>query len=288
MPVMGETCQPHKGYWTQTLCECSPASYCLLAFFFAPCYHAWVRHLYDGTDCCFACMTSCPCTTMNIMRHGYGIGSYQECCNDILEGCFCAPCATRRGRYEVDEGAVACDQRNASGAKLVSTSRSGVPVLYENGRFRGLQMLANAGPAKGEQMIWKAGGIGECWGGFCSHTFLYSCFFPQCAAARARSYLDGSDCCFNVVSTTPCGVYGMVRHTYGIRGSCAEDCCLGIWCYSCAIDRAYREIILTSGVSQPQGSCNSCCGGLQHHRGPKPQGQGVGGIAGRIMGALRR
>ena len=247
----------------QELCECSPCDKCCMGMF--PCAHACARSNHDGSNCCHICLTAPPCLTTNIMRLNYGIGHSQDCCGDILETLFCMWCVNRRNLFEAEMYPVS----------KVTTARTGVPVLVQNGTFKGLSGMGQYKIGGQMQIGWRAGGIGDCWGGCCSHTFCYSLFFPQCAAARARQYLDGSDCCFNVFASSPCALYYQTRHYYGIRGQCHEDLCIALFCYPCAIDRVYREVFINTSAEIVRGCCNSCCGGVGkvRQKGPQPQGQ---------------
>ena len=247
----------------QELCDCNPCDKCMLGWL--PCSHACARADHDGSNCCHHCLTSPPCLTTNVLRTNYGIGYSQDCCSDILEALFCTPCVNRRNLVEAEMYPL----------HRTTTARSGAPMLFENGVFKGLSGMGRYRVGSQEQPFWRAGGIGDCWGGCCSHTFCYALFFPQCAAARARQYIDGSDCCFNVFATTPCNVYYQARHYYGIRGQCHEDLCISIFCYACAIDRVYREVLINTATDLVRGCCNGCCGGVSQVRqkGPGEQQQ---------------
>eukprot|EP01063_Lacrimia_lanifica_P032376 TRINITY_DN5525_c0_g1_i1.p1 TRINITY_DN5525_c0_g1~~TRINITY_DN5525_c0_g1_i1.p1 ORF type:complete len:296 (+),score=69.13 TRINITY_DN5525_c0_g1_i1:73-960(+) len=259
----------HSGNWSQELCECSPCDKCFMGFF--PCAHACARSKHDGTNCCANVLTGNPALTQSIFRMNYGIGTYQECCSDIIDSTFCMPCMQRRMAVEAE--AFPLSQTNTS----TQFAQNGVPRLFADGKFLGQSGLGEYNPGSGQQFMWKAGGLGDCWGGCCSHTFLYALFFPVCAAARARQYLDGSDCCFNVFCGSPWNLYYTTRHYYGIRGQCHEDLCIAYFCLPCAIDRVYREIFANTYADiLAAGSCNGCCGGapVQKARprpGPTPQ-----------------
>eukprot|EP00659_Diplonema_papillatum_P003110 gene3110-4885_t len=206
-------------------------------------------------------MTSPPCLTNSVLRANYGIGTYQDCCTDVIEGTFCAPCMGRRALVEAELFPLSSTTTAATGYTA---------QIFMNGRYRGVTGYGDYVPGSGQQMMWKGGGLGDCWGGICSHTFCYALVLPQCAAARARQYLDGSDCCFNIFATTPCNVYYQARWYYGIRGECYADLFTSIFCYACALDRVFREVLLNTSSEVLGGCCNSCCGGMQRDKGPQP------------------
>eukprot|EP01060_Flectonema_neradi_P019069 TRINITY_DN2606_c1_g1_i1.p1 TRINITY_DN2606_c1_g1~~TRINITY_DN2606_c1_g1_i1.p1 ORF type:complete len:259 (+),score=6.56 TRINITY_DN2606_c1_g1_i1:80-856(+) len=245
---MGTEVNHHPGKWKQDLCECSPCEPCMLGFFW-PQSHACARAKMDNSSCCMHCLTSGPCLTSNYMRANYGIGTNQDCCEDIILGKFCLPCHNRRmlvesEHYKLSETSTHPGQYNRS--------------LFSGGKFKGVSGMGNYTPGSGEQQVWQAGGLGDCgkWG--CTGQFMYACFFPQCAAARTRQYLDGSDCCFNVFFNTPCNLYYTTRHYYGIRGDWIIDLFVSMFCYSCAIDRIYREIIICTTQEYIAGLKKKC------------------------------
>eukprot|EP01059_Diplonema_ambulator_P013597 TRINITY_DN24131_c0_g1_i1.p1 TRINITY_DN24131_c0_g1~~TRINITY_DN24131_c0_g1_i1.p1 ORF type:complete len:296 (+),score=43.73 TRINITY_DN24131_c0_g1_i1:17-904(+) len=256
---MAPVAYTHPGRWATELCACNPADKCLLGYCY--CAHACARANHDGSECCYHLLTSTPWMTISVQRANYGIGTYQDCCGDLLEGTCCMPCAIRRSLVEAEMYPLS----------RTTTAATGVPVLFKGGFFQGVTGYGNYQMGSHSRNMWSAGGLGDCWGGACSHTFCYALLLPQCAASRARQYLDGSDCIFNLISITPCNVYYMTRHYYGIRGTCHEDLCVSFFCYACAIDRVYREILLNTSSEVLSGCCNGCCGGVPRDKGPRVQ-----------------
>jgi hypothetical protein len=83
---------------------------------------------------------------------------------------------------------------------------------------------------------------------------LCSLFFCHCAAAKAKSDLDGSNMCTNLLCWHAVGVYSWVRRAYGIPGMCGDDMGEGLFCSCCATRRSLTEtrmrgmIMLRHGV----------------------------------------
>lgn len=64
--------------------------------------------------------------------------------------------------------------------------------------------------------------------------------FTNCAAAQARSQMDGSSCCFNMCAMNPVVTRWLIRSAYGIPGSVWEDCLFTMCCPCCAINQMYQ------------------------------------------------
>eukprot|EP01062_Namystynia_karyoxenos_P015991 TRINITY_DN15837_c0_g2_i1.p2 TRINITY_DN15837_c0_g2~~TRINITY_DN15837_c0_g2_i1.p2 ORF type:complete len:308 (+),score=83.74 TRINITY_DN15837_c0_g2_i1:98-925(+) len=245
----------HSGNWEQNLVGCSPGADCAYSLFCPQCAHAEARAEHDNSSCFFHCCTSPPCLTYNVMRHNYGLGSGQDCHEDICTGLFCVPCGNRRAIVE------ARGHHLGEPHKVTTNTLSGNPRLFLNGTFTGRLGVGQYEFGSGKEREWLAGGLGDF--SMCSTSCCYACLMPQCASARTRSYLDGSDCMFNVCATTPFQTYYMVRHYYGIRGEPCMDCCTVMFCMPCAIDRAFREVVrrnVTDAISCCSGpSKGKCC-----------------------------
>ena len=69
---------------------------------------------------------------------------------------------------------------------------------------------------------------------FCS----YCC--TGCAAAQARTQMDGSSCCFNYCAMNPIVTRWLIRSAYGIPGSEFEDCYMTMCCPCCTINQMYQ------------------------------------------------
>lgn len=116
--------------------------------------------------------------------------------------------------------------------------------------------------------------IGLCSIGHCK-SCCYACCCPHCALAESRSYLDGSDCCFNLVCLPLIPYRWMVRSAYGIGDidSYCGDICLSACCTLCVINQLYqttstlgrpsetagREYNVQDRALAPDGKCSRCC-----------------------------
>lgn len=126
------------------------------------------------------------------------------CGDDLMCGIFCMPCLVRRAYTEVEV-------------------RKNVPLL-------------RGGPDEWQTTLF---GCGCC-------EFFQAVLCPFCPAATAKQLMQPDrevDVCFDWMCTVPFGMYGQVRHMYGIQaefGLC-EDLCLPLVCYPCAVAQAARE-----------------------------------------------
>lgn len=59
----------------------------------------------------------------------------------------------------------------------------------------------------------------------------------------ARTHLDGSSCCFNLLCVNPFIVRWLVRSAYNIPGSVWEDLLLTVCCPICSINQMYQTTI---------------------------------------------
>ncbi|KAH3756107.1 hypothetical protein Pelo_12095 [Pelomyxa schiedti] len=87
--------------WEIGLCDLchDGAGTCLYGWCCPFCAMASARSKYDGSDWCFNCMCGTPSFIRNIIREGYGIEG--NCCNDLLVGWCCSPCASIQAIGEV-------------------------------------------------------------------------------------------------------------------------------------------------------------------------------------------
>ena len=128
----------------------------------------------------------------------------QTCGDDLMYGIFCMPCSTRRLYTEVE-------------------------LRKEAPQLRG-------GPDEWQTTLFACG---------CCE-FFQAVICPFCPASEAKQFMQpdqDKDTCFDWMCTIPFGMYGQVRHMYGIKAEFGmlEDCCLPLFCYPCAIAQANRE-----------------------------------------------
>uniref|UniRef100_A0A7S1PSH8 Uncharacterized protein n=1 Tax=Neobodo designis TaxID=312471 RepID=A0A7S1PSH8_NEODS len=127
-----------------------------------------------------------------------------SCGDDLMCGLFCMPCTIRRFYTEVE-------------------TRKTIPLL-------------RGGPDEWQTTLFACG---------CCE-FFQAVLCPFCPAATAKQLLQPNqdmDSCFDWMCLIPPGIYGQVRHMYGIKAEFGmlEDCCLPVVCYPCAIAQARRE-----------------------------------------------
>jgi len=91
--------------------------------------------------------------------------------------------------------------------------------------------------------------------GICLKTYL----FPHCVLAQARSDYDGSNCCFNclVLGSNPHAVRTLVRHGYGIDGSCLTDVIASACCFMCTIAQVAKEVELRGPIQSLTGTASA-------------------------------
>lgn len=88
---------------------------------------------------------------------------------------------------------------------------------------------------------------------------MFSCFCLPCAAAKAKSNTDRSDCVYNFCCWTPAGVYHYVRNAYGIEGVCGDDLAWSVICPCFQVRQALTESKIRNVASSvpPQAGSNS-------------------------------
>jgi hypothetical protein len=78
--------------------------------------------------------------------------------------------------------------------------------------------------------------------------WLCSIFCLPCGMAKAKSTVDGSHPCYNVLCWTPVGTTSYVRLGYGIKGECGEDCAKALLCPCCNARQVYSEAELRGAL----------------------------------------
>jgi len=251
--MFGGTMSPteHSMRWKQDLCGCEPCGDCCFSLWCLPCAHASAREYHDGSSCWLNTLTTPPWYTLNTMKVNYGIGSRQDCAEDLFTGLFCGPCVARRALVEAKEFPVV---RTGNKAPISTNPAKG--QIFKDGYYLGAAGVGKYEPGSRKELMWLGGSLSDCFPDYC----CYAMMCPLCASARQRTMLDGSDCCLNVCTVTPPAVYHHVRHYYGIDGEPFTDFFIGIFCYPFAIDRLRREIVLRTVKDLAVACCDKCCG----------------------------
>lgn len=217
--------------WRTTDCQCEGFESCtedwLCALFMPPAAGALARANVDGTNCCYALITSPPALNYNVVRRRYNIvGDDGE---DAIYSTFCMPCAMRKALTE---------------SKLQGRIRNWGQYKWEAGSqdsARWTTELCSCSP----------------------RLFCYALLLPFCLAASTREIFDNSSCCFNVFCSSPCAVVSMVRSGYGIEGNEGIDCVTTLFLWPCALERAYNEAMivwLKALAAKAKAMCNcGCC-----------------------------
>lgn len=80
-------------------------------------------------------------------------------------------------------------------------------------------------------------------GGFesCVGDWLCAFLFPPAAGAMARQNVDGTNCCYAMITAPPEMNYNVVRRRYEIIGDDGEDAIFATFCMPCAMRRALTE-----------------------------------------------
>ena len=71
--------------------------------------------------------------------------------------------------------------------------------------------------------------------------WLLAFFCPLCQAARAKSLMDQSSPCFNLVCFAPCASYSFIREAYNIEGDGTTDFVYGFFCCICSARQMFYE-----------------------------------------------
>lgn len=104
----------------------------------------------------------------------------------------------------------------------------------------------------GAEEEWKHGLLGLCDNG--AGTCLYGWCCGPCAAASARSTLDGSTFFFNCCCVGLVPARNIVREGYNIKGSACGDILIGICCQQCAAIQLLNETKARGAVGADSGN----------------------------------
>lgn len=206
MAVVG----PSSPKWTTMLGACeepSSGGTWAMSCLFPCCTAASAKSEADGSSFCYNCMCWNCLSGNNWVRRHYKIDG--ACGEDMVCGCVCYPCITRRMKTETE--------------------------------VRGQAALLRGGPETWSSEYFGCGFIGFL------QALLFPCCVASSIRKllQPETQKEPSPRAFDCLCIYPCAMWGQTRHMYGLEpmyvGECADDVCLACACYPCALLHAERE-----------------------------------------------